>query len=166
MIKSDPGSLPQVEVEKRTVAATAFDELRTFYTFENVPFAAPPLGQQRFRPPEPLQSLVAESKQAGLGNPPVQAVPKWAGGLPAGLNSGNEDCLYLDMKVPKAAFDRRSDGTGVPVLVWIYGGGYTAGSKDIFGSGAGLLSNAAEDIIYVALNYRVSRRVIPYCTRY
>ena len=68
---------------------------------------------------------------------------------------GSEDCLYLDVDVPKSMFDRRTRGKGAPVLVWIYGGGYTAGSKWQFGSGAGLLAIAKEPIIYVALNYRV-----------
>jgi carboxylesterase type B len=68
---------------------------------------------------------------------------------------GSEDCLFLDVNVPKKVFDGRSKKKGAPVLVWIYGGGYTAGSKWQFGSGAGLLAAAEEPIIYVALNYRV-----------
>lgn len=39
-----------------------------------------------------------------------------------------EDCLFLDVLVPKV-FDKARNGTKVPVLVWIYGGGYTYGDK-------------------------------------
>jgi carboxylesterase type B len=58
--------------------------------------------------------------------------------------------------VPRTVWEKRNVGRSAPVLVWIYGGGYTAGSKWQFGSGAGLLKQAASPIIYVALNYRVS----------
>lgn len=58
--------------------------------------------------------------------------------------------------MPKSAFDRRNKRTGgAPVLVWIFGGGYTAGSKDFLGTGIGLMANSQEPIVYVALNYRV-----------
>ena len=50
-----------------------------------------------------------------------------------------EDCLFLDVVVPQNIFDNRGNGDGAPVLVWIYGGGYTAGSKSGSGNPAGLL---------------------------
>lgn len=40
-----------------------------------------------------------------------------------------EDCLFLDVMVPTKIYNSRGKGYGAPVLVWIYGGGYTAGSK-------------------------------------
>jgi len=40
-----------------------------------------------------------------------------------------EDCLFLDVQVPTSIYNNRGKGYGAPVLVWIYGGGYTAGSK-------------------------------------
>jgi len=47
-----------------------------------------------------------------------------------------EDCLFLDVQVPTSIYNNRGKGYGAPVLVWIYGGGYTAGSKtgEIFAS--------------------------------
>jgi len=41
-----------------------------------------------------------------------------------------EDCLFLDVMVPTSIYNNRGKGYGAPVLVWIYGGGYTVGSKD------------------------------------
>ena len=79
--------------------------------------------------------------------------------LPENPDAGSEDCLFLDIDVPKTVLDGRGKWTtGAPVLIWIYGGGYTAGSKWHFGSGAGLLASAQEPMIYVALNYRVCER--------
>lgn len=74
-----------------------------------------------------------------------------------------EDCLFLDVFVPKGVFDTRKKGRGASVLVWIYGGGYTAGSKVDSGSPAGLIqrsqANGSPGVIYVAMNYRV--RTLP-----
>ena len=75
-----------------------------------------------------------------------------------------EDCLFLDVVVPQAIFNKASnttnDTSGAPVLVWIYGGGYTAGDKTDSGNPAGLIK-ASQDtgspgVIYVSMNYRVS----------
>ncbi|KAI4143750.1 MAG: hypothetical protein L6R39_004468 [Caloplaca ligustica] len=79
-----------------------------------------------------------------------------------------EDCLFLDVIVPEQIFNKGSNSSsgknaaaGAPVLVWIYGGGYTAGEKT--GNGvynpAGLIKasqiNRSEGVVYVALNYRL-----------
>ncbi|KAJ9605448.1 hypothetical protein H2200_010105 [Cladophialophora chaetospira] len=74
-----------------------------------------------------------------------------------------EDCLFLDVLVPKAVFDKRSShgqqSGGAPVVVWIYGGGYVIGSKGSNGNPSGLVkasqANGEDGIIYVALNYRL-----------
>jgi cholinesterase len=74
-----------------------------------------------------------------------------------------EDCLFLDVMVPQGVFDKAHSrpyrpGKGAAVMVWLYGGGYCAGSK-YDTPPAGLLSRSqsghGEGIIYVALNYRL-----------
>ena len=74
-----------------------------------------------------------------------------------------EDCLFLDVAVPQSIFQRASNSinnnyTGAPVLVWIYGGGYTTGDKSLY-SGAGLIkasqATSPEGVIYVTFNYRL-----------
>ena len=79
---------------------------------------------------------------------------------PTGLFS--EDCLFLDVYVPKSAFD--SGAANTPVVVWFFGGAYIFGSKNAFGpnmpfySGDGILESASKipkDVIFVAGNYRV-----------
>lgn len=63
------------------------------------------------------------------------------------------------MLVPRKIFDNAGSGKGAPVLVWIYGGGYTAGSKSDSGNPAGLLARSGgksgAGVIYVSLNYRL-----------
>ena len=73
-----------------------------------------------------------------------------------------EDCLFLDIAVPQSIFQQASESTnnksGSPVLVWIYGGGYTTGDKSFY-NGAGLIqasqATSPEGVIFVALNYRL-----------
>ena len=73
-----------------------------------------------------------------------------------------EDCLFLDVVVPQTIFQGASqttnDTSGAPVLVWIYGGGYTAGEKSAYNA-AGLIKASqatnTDGIIFVSLNYRL-----------
>lgn len=75
-----------------------------------------------------------------------------------------EDCLFLDVIVPKKTFDSSqlaSNATGgSPVLVWIYGGGFSYSDKTSYGNPAGLVKASGlinhGGVIVVALNYRVS----------
>ena len=112
----------------------------------------------------------------------LQFVPKYLAGLPfneteakAALASNpgslpvqdprtSEDCLFLDVITPQKIFDRgkaTSYKKKAPVLVWIHGGGYTAGEKT--GSGlynpTGLLkasqATGSEGFVFVSINYRV-----------
>jgi carboxylesterase type B len=76
-----------------------------------------------------------------------------------------EDCLFLDVVVPKDIFERTKNKTATsrknlaPVLVWIYGGGYVGGDKSS-SNPTGLIQRSRlgnnDGIVYVALNYRVS----------
>lgn len=79
--------------------------------------------------------------------------------------SVSEDCLFLDVKVPKKVFDRTKEVQGTrrhlaPVLVWIYGGGYIAGDKAASDT-RGLVHRGTvaghDGVVYVAMNYRVSQ---------
>jgi cholinesterase len=84
-----------------------------------------------------------------------------------------EDCLFLDVIVPKAIFSSAAEmrngtstdkatATGAPIMVWIYGGGFTFGKKYGDGDPTGLMDKARQEdpagrgVIYVTLNYRVS----------
>jgi carboxylesterase type B len=102
------------------------------------------------------EALLAQA----LGRPPVTYVPSGANAsspVPTPDPRESEDCLFLDVFVPEDVFKKAGKGFGAPVLVWIYGGGYTGGSKNA--NPAGLLAASGNstngDVIYVAMNYRL-----------
>jgi carboxylesterase type B len=67
-----------------------------------------------------------------------------------------EDCLFLDVLAPKEGLN--DGGPRLPVIVWIYGGGYVAGDKSTEDGTALIQRNIAtggEGLVYVAMNYRV-----------
>ena len=107
--------------------------------YRGIPFAAPPVGDLRWRAPQPA------AKWAG-----VRAAAKFASDPYQGDGKGNvsEDCLYLNVWTPaKSAHDR------VPVLVWIYGGGFSFGSTSTpVHNGEHL---ARKGVVLVSINYRV-----------
>jgi para-nitrobenzyl esterase len=116
--------------------------------WRGLPYAAPPLGPLRFRPPQPPQpwagvrdatSLAAQSLQL-----PGGSFAALSGGLPPPTS---EDCLYLNVTAPAGATDR-------PVLVWIHGGGYQAGGgTDMAGDGVAFARS--HGLVVVTFNYRL-----------
>jgi len=106
-----------------------------------VPFAAPPVGPLRWRPPAPVApwTTTLQATQAGLN---CSQPPFPPGSTPPAVRS--EDCLTLNMYVPANA------GTGLPVMVEIHGGGFLIGAPP---SGAHLA--AAGRVIVIAIHYRL-----------
>ncbi|PUU83163.1 Alpha/Beta hydrolase protein [Tuber borchii] len=149
-------SLPIIDLGYVKQQATEYNQTYDFYHFRNIRYAAPPLGELRFRKPKP------PLPQAGIQNGDIsflesachQAVPPSLGSgttNPLGDNFGVEDCLYLDVYVPASV----KPGDDVPVLIWIYGGGYVLGSKELLGDPARLIQSSDEPMIYVSFNYRL-----------
>ncbi|XP_059120206.1 acylcarnitine hydrolase-like isoform X2 [Peromyscus eremicus] len=124
------------------------------HTFLGIPFAKPPVGPLRFAPPEPpepwngvrdgtshpamcLQNITVMNSVAEImfkGSPP--------------LLSMSEDCLYLNIYSPVHA----SEGSNLPVMVWIHGGGLALGLASVY-DGSKLA--AIEDIMVVTIQYRL-----------
>jgi len=86
--------------------------------YHAIPYAAPPLGALRWTPPQPAGPW--EGVRDGT-SPPEQCPQNAELGV-FSKPGGNEDCLDLNVYVPKAA------GGDLPVLVWIHGGGYFVGA--------------------------------------
>jgi para-nitrobenzyl esterase len=87
------------------------------YAFRGVPFAAPPVGDRRFKPPEPAACWEGERPAVAFGS----ACPQWEKGAVA----GDEDCLTLNVWTPKGY----TDADKRPVLVFVHGGGHQQGSS-------------------------------------
>jgi para-nitrobenzyl esterase len=113
--------------------------------FKGIPFAAPPVGEQRWREPmavEPWKGV----RDAGTSGPPaMQASFGWNAEMAA---ASREDCLYLDVWTPAPGPGKR------PVMVWIHGGGNVGGSGgfDFLYDGTRLISH---DVILVVIEYRL-----------
>jgi para-nitrobenzyl esterase len=108
--------------------------------YRGVPFAAPPVGSLRWRPPQPA------AKWSG-----TRAAEDFAPQCIQGNGSGrsmSEDCLYLNVWTP--AKSRREK---VPVLVWIYGGGFSGGSTSSPNTSGEVL--AGKGVVLVSIAYRV-----------
>ena len=126
---------------------TADGALRGFYRdgareFLGVPFAAPPVGPLRWRPPMPTARWTGVRQATRPGD--VCAQTGSSTGLPT--TSTSEDCLYLNVYTP-----RRMHGS-LPVMVWIHGGAFSSGAGSIY-DGAVLAQKG--DVIVVTINYRL-----------
>ncbi len=120
--------------------------------FKGIPFAAPPVGNLRWKAPQPVKPWSGTKECSAFGASPMQATPEpfamWSEEYLIPKKPISEDCLYLNVWTgAKSAKEKR------PVLVWIYGGGFTSG-----GSGAPIYDGEAmakKGIVFVSFNYRV-----------
>ncbi|TQS40843.1 carboxylesterase/lipase family protein [Cryptosporangium phraense] len=127
-----------------------------YRSFLGVPFAAPPVGPLRWRPPQPAAKWSGERDATQPGSACVQP-----GSIVSGGDSGNgsttEDCLYLNVYTPTAGTARRTlpeqaDQGKLPVMVWIHGGSYINGAGSDYGPGR-LVTQGG--VIVVTINYRL-----------
>jgi para-nitrobenzyl esterase len=104
--------------------------------YRGLPFAAPPLGDNRWRPPVPAASWQGVRKADRFAAPCVGNGPE-----------SSEDCLYLNVWSPA------KPGEHLPVMVWIYGGGFVNGSTANPAYSGEVL--AKKGVVYVSIAYRV-----------
>jgi para-nitrobenzyl esterase len=115
--------------------------------FLGIPYAAPPVGNLRWRPPQPVQKWrsTLDATEFGPTCPQVTEL-----GAFAGPTSINEDCLYLNV------FTTGKARTKKPVIVWIYGGANEDGeSNDYDGSKLATGGPLGQDTVVVSMNYRI-----------
>jgi para-nitrobenzyl esterase len=124
-----------VRTEYGLVQGTAESDLTVY---RGILFAAPPVGDLRWRPPQPAAPWDGVRAATRFAPDPYQ------GDRSDGVS---EDCLYLNIWTPAKSADER-----VPVLVWIYGGGFSRGGAS-WVNGAHL---AQKGVVLVSFNYRVS----------
>ncbi|KAL8830863.1 MAG: hypothetical protein Q9170_005546 [Blastenia crenularia] len=163
-------------------------ESGNFIKFKNIPYADPPVGENRFLEPTYISKDTEGVNYGSNDNVCPQAQVGWAAKameflkdfpIPSALASWtdpitpaeygpiqyppknvSEDCLTLDVMVPKTVWDKRNDrGFKASIVVWVHGGGFVFGWKDQYGSPEGLFDAATneteQNIIYVAMNYRL-----------
>jgi len=154
----------QVKIDSGTVAG-AISGQPTVRAFKGIPFAAPPVGENRWKTPQPVAKWEGVRKADAFGAPCAAGAPVAgrAGGGGRGAAAPGaapqapatpreparaEDCLYLNVWTSATSpNDKR------PVMVWIYGGGFTGGSGGLaWYDGENLASKGP---VIVTLNYRL-----------
>ena len=134
----------RVRVDTGIVEGSAEDAV---ISWKGIPFAAPPVGPLRWRAPQAAKSWAGVRAAKAYANDCMQ-MPFPSDAAPLGTPPA-EDCLYANVWRPAGAKSK------LPVLFWIYGGGFVnGGSSPPTYSGANL---AKQGIVFVSANYRVGR---------
>lgn len=140
---SRPGSNLVAQIDSGQLQGTVIDDVTVF---KGIPFAAPPVGQWRWRPPQPVEPWqgVRPAQTYGAFCAQPKSTLLWFQ-----LGEVSEDCLTLNVWTPD--FD---PGADLPVMVWIHGGGFSQGSGNI----ARLNSPevARQGVVLVTINYRLA----------
>ena len=115
--------------------------------FKAIPYAAPPVGRLRWRPPQPATSWKGD-RDATADGPACEQTVNPDGRPNGGGYAGpvSEDCLTLDVFTPPGA-------AKAPVMVWVFGGGNSAGADSIAPNDGRFF--ARDGVVLVAMNYRL-----------
>lgn len=118
-----------------------------------IPFAEPPVGEFRFKRPRPV---IKQSKIILADTMPSACIQYTEYPFPwYDFQDGkSEDCLYLNIWVPQTFHGKFSKSRKIPVMLWIYGGGFTIGSNRIKDYDGQTLASEG-DVIVVTINYRM-----------
>ena len=119
------------------------------YAFLGIPYAAPPFGENRMRPPQPVQPWTGERDATAFGpTVPKGDYPPQYTRLFREVVIGGEDCLNLNVWTPDHGAAR------LPVLVWIHGGSFMNGSGSVTEYDG--TAFARDGVVCVTINYRLA----------
>ncbi len=150
-INVQKNSLDIVNTSSGSVSGTT-NSNGDIHIFRGIPFAAPPVGSLRWKAPQPVLPWSGIRKCNAFGPSPMQGAPvpfyMWSEEFLIPKAPISEDCLYLNVwSGANSSSEKR------PVIVWIYGGGFSSG-----GAGVPIYDGEAmakKGIVFVSINYRV-----------
>jgi len=138
-------ALPQVRIHTGALQGAA-DASSGVIAYKGIPYAKPPVGDLRWRPPVPAPAWDGVRDAREFGHACLQPPPQPASVYYGGMASTSEDCLTLNVWAPAGA--RR-----LPVMVWIHGGSLVGGSSsESMYDGVKI---ARHGVVLVSINYRV-----------
>ncbi|TFY71900.1 hypothetical protein EVG20_g1115 [Dentipellis fragilis] len=161
---------PTVKLDRATITGVSTTKGRTS-SFHSIPYAIPPIADRRFRLPEPFPPYEGFHDATAF----KPSCPQQAMTLPGWLDTSlkrqldkivdlmydsvtpdSEDCLTVNIVKPADA----TPDSKLPVVVWIFGGGFQVGGTAMYGDPSAQLVARSMDlrqpVIYVSMNYRVS----------
>ncbi|MHB8245069.1 MAG: carboxylesterase/lipase family protein [Acidimicrobiales bacterium] len=134
-----------------TISGTVVGDRETddLCVFKGIPYAAPPIGLLRLRAPRPVVPWRGDLDATSFAPMSIQPPPDPYTSVPGDPTDQSEDCLYLNVFSP----DVTGNGGGLPVMVWIHGGGYVSGSATSSLYAGDRL--AQQGVVLVTVNYRL-----------
>ncbi|MDQ0895045.1 carboxylesterase/lipase family protein [Agromyces ramosus] len=124
---------------------------RGLLAWRGIPYAAPPVGELRFAPPAPTVPWEGIRDAFDFGAIAPQTLGNRLLRSPPAVDASSEDCLTVNVHAPH---HRELASAPLPVMVFIHGGGYSAGSsREYSGQGEGFVRSGR--IVYVSFNYRL-----------
>ncbi|XP_031333110.1 putative inactive carboxylesterase 4 isoform X2 [Photinus pyralis] len=118
------------------------DQQKTFHSFRGIPYAIPPIGEQRFMPPVALSNYASVIKAYNEGPSCAQSTIPF-------VTIGEEDCLYLNVYTPMLKCH-----TQLPVMIWFHGGFFEIGGHTYQTYHPDYFMN--EEVVVVTINYRLN----------
>jgi para-nitrobenzyl esterase len=129
-----------------------FTDAHGGHAWLGIPFAMPPVGERRWRAPEPPEPWQGVQSRVAFG----ASCPQFGGMLSETTDTGvvgSEDCLYLNVYAPR--FERGAvpaEGKRLPVMFWIHGGGNAVGAARTYDGGR---LATEQNVVVVTTNYRL-----------
>ena len=137
-----------VQLDSGLISGAASQLSGDISVFKGIPYAQPPVGELRWKPPVSAKSWKGVRPAISFGAAARQMPMPIGGGIAEDVWQ-DEDCLYLNVWTPAETKDEN-----LPVMVWIHGGGFAIGSNSM--SSYNMAKLAQKGVVAVSINYRLN----------